>query len=222
MQLVVTWASWQIHEIKGCKCAGMPGMFSPPPRVIYPGMHHGTCVAHVRWYMPGSLTNGFIWSQTRGRRSRHSQRMRNTQLHASGKRSMEKKYPVNPQQYPQNGLYSQIPSSPPILMTLGRKTDTWNETTALTSGGHMILTKSIICDFVQQMSVIFAMLLSPCFIRLFHYGSTEHGGALVKVYLADNICNILVCLSFCAKHECIYARSNIRRLRWDIGLLFTM
>ena len=26
---------------------GMPGTFSPPPRVSYPDMHHGTCVTHV-------------------------------------------------------------------------------------------------------------------------------------------------------------------------------
>ena len=26
-------------------------------------MHHGTCVRHVPWYMPGSLTSSFLWSQ---------------------------------------------------------------------------------------------------------------------------------------------------------------
>ena len=36
---------------------GMPGMFSPAPHVIYPGLHHGT---HVPWCMPRSLTSGFI------------------------------------------------------------------------------------------------------------------------------------------------------------------
>ena len=38
---------------------GMPGTFSPPPRVNDPDMHHGTCVTcvtHVPWCMPGSLT----------------------------------------------------------------------------------------------------------------------------------------------------------------------
>ena len=35
---------------------GMPGTFSPPPRVNDPDMHHGTCVP---WCMPGSLTSGF-------------------------------------------------------------------------------------------------------------------------------------------------------------------
>ena len=28
------------------------------PLVSYPGMHHGTCVAHVPWCMSGSLTHG--------------------------------------------------------------------------------------------------------------------------------------------------------------------
>ena len=37
-----------------------------------PGMHHGTCVKHVPWRLSGSLTSGW-----RGKRSRHSRRMRN-------------------------------------------------------------------------------------------------------------------------------------------------
>ena len=38
---------------------GMPGTFSPPPRVSNPDMHHGRCATHVPWYMPGSLTVSF-------------------------------------------------------------------------------------------------------------------------------------------------------------------
>ena len=34
---------------------GMPGTFSP---VSDPGMHHGTCVTHVPWCMPRSLSHG--------------------------------------------------------------------------------------------------------------------------------------------------------------------
>ena len=41
---------------------GMPGTFSPPPGVSDPDMHHGTCVTHVPWCMPGSLTSSFLWS----------------------------------------------------------------------------------------------------------------------------------------------------------------
>ena len=42
---------------------GMLGMFSPPPRVRDSDMHHVTCVTHVSWSMPGSLTSGFLWSR---------------------------------------------------------------------------------------------------------------------------------------------------------------
>ena len=51
---------------------GMPGTFSPPPRVSDPDMHHCTCVTHVTWCMPGTLTSSFLWSRWRGKRSRHS------------------------------------------------------------------------------------------------------------------------------------------------------
>ena len=59
------------------RVAHAPGTFSPPPWVSDPDMHHGTCVTHVPWCMPGSLTSGFILSWWRGKRSRHSRRMRN-------------------------------------------------------------------------------------------------------------------------------------------------
>ena len=48
-------------------------------------MHHGTCVTHVPWCMPGPLTSGFFWSRWRGRCSRHSRLMRNPQYYVSVK-----------------------------------------------------------------------------------------------------------------------------------------
>ena len=60
--------------------------FPRPPRVSDPNMHHGTRVTHVPWCMPGSLTSGPLWSWWRGKRSRHSWRMRNPQFYVSGKR----------------------------------------------------------------------------------------------------------------------------------------
>ena len=30
-------------------------------------MHHGTCVTHVPWRMPGSLTSGFLWIRRVGK-----------------------------------------------------------------------------------------------------------------------------------------------------------
>ena len=68
---------------------GMPGTFFPPARVSDTDMHHGTCVTHVPWCMPGSLTSGSLWSRWRGKRSRHSRRMRNPQFYVSGKSSIE-------------------------------------------------------------------------------------------------------------------------------------
>ena len=67
--------------------------FPRPPQVSDPDMHHGTWVTHVPWCMPELLTSGFLWSWWRGKRSRHSQRMRNPQFHVSGKR------PINAYMY---------------------------------------------------------------------------------------------------------------------------
>ena len=63
---------------------GMLGTFSPPPRVSEPDMHHDTCVTHVSWWMPGSLTTSLIWSQWWGKR--HTRGMHNPQFYVSGKR----------------------------------------------------------------------------------------------------------------------------------------
>ena len=52
-------------------------------------MHHGTCVTHVPWFMPGSLASGFLWIRWRGKRSRHSRRMRNPHFYESCKKPME-------------------------------------------------------------------------------------------------------------------------------------
>ena len=64
----------------------MSGTFFPPPRVSDPDMHQGTCVTHVPWCMPGSLTSGCLWSKWRGKRSWHSRRMRKPQFYVSDKK----------------------------------------------------------------------------------------------------------------------------------------
>ena len=61
------WASCQIRKMAGEPAPGMPGTFSPSPQVSDPDMHHGTCVTHVPWCMPGSLTSGFLWNQRLGK-----------------------------------------------------------------------------------------------------------------------------------------------------------
>ena len=63
--LWMQWASCQIRKIAGAHAPGMPGTFSPSPQVSDPDMHHGTCVTHVPWCMPGSLTSGFLWNRRR-------------------------------------------------------------------------------------------------------------------------------------------------------------
>ena len=73
-------------ELRVVHAPGIPGTFSPPPRVSEPSMHQGTCVTHAPWCMPGSLTSGFLRSRWRGKRSRHSWRMHNPQVYVSGKR----------------------------------------------------------------------------------------------------------------------------------------
>ena len=58
------------------------------PLISDPDMHHGTCVTHVPGCVPGSLSSGFLWSQWRWKRSRHSRRMRNPHFYVSGKGPM--------------------------------------------------------------------------------------------------------------------------------------
>ena len=76
------WTFYQIRKLLGCVCAGNVG------DVFDPDMHHGTCVTHVPWYMPRSITSSFLWSRWRGKRSRHSRLMRKSQFYVSGKRPM--------------------------------------------------------------------------------------------------------------------------------------
>ena len=84
-RVIVEWACCQIRKIVGCMHQEYR-TFSPPTRVSDPDMHQGTCVTHVPWCMHGSLTNGFLWNRWRGKRSRHSRRMRNQWFYICGKR----------------------------------------------------------------------------------------------------------------------------------------
>ena len=64
LKLAESWASYQIHKIACCACAGNAGNVFPCGRLQTKplnsdlGMHHGTYVTHVSWCMPGSLTRG--------------------------------------------------------------------------------------------------------------------------------------------------------------------
>ena len=81
-------ASCQIHKIACCHAPGMPGPFSPPPGIKNPDMHHSTCMMHVPMNMPWLPTGSVLWSWWRGKRSWHSQCMRNPQFYVSCKRLM--------------------------------------------------------------------------------------------------------------------------------------
>ena len=76
-------------KLRVVQAPGMPGTFSPSTRVRDSNMHHGTCVTHVPWCMPGSLTTGFLWNRWQGKRSWHSRRMRNPQFYVSVKRPID-------------------------------------------------------------------------------------------------------------------------------------
>ena len=94
---------------------GMPGTFSPPPRVSDLDMHHGTCGTHVPWCMPGSLTSGFLWSRWWEKRSQHSWRMHNPQFYLSGKRPMGANQRAN-SMWPESNPCVQSCSLPSYLM----------------------------------------------------------------------------------------------------------
>ena len=75
------WSLARYVKLRVTHAPGMPGTFSPPSRISDPDTHHGTCVTHAPWFMSGSLTSGFLWSQWRGKRSQHSWHMRNLQFY---------------------------------------------------------------------------------------------------------------------------------------------
>ena len=69
--------------------AGMPGTFSPPPTskktASWGSRHASRHVHHARAVMH----DGIATPRWRGKRSRHSQRLRNLQFYVSGKRPMD-------------------------------------------------------------------------------------------------------------------------------------
>ena len=82
---VISGVSYQICKIAGCACAGNAGnvfphhRFQRKPLVSDPGMRHARAVMHV----------GIAYPRWRGKRSRHSRRMRIPQFYVSGKSPME-------------------------------------------------------------------------------------------------------------------------------------
>ena len=86
--IVVAWTSYQIHNIAGGACAGNAGNVSPPPTSreadSWRSRHASRHVRHARAVMHIEIAS----PRSRGKRSRHSRCMRNTQFYISGKRPM--------------------------------------------------------------------------------------------------------------------------------------
>ena len=92
-QLPPSYVSNQPRKIAGSACAGNAGNgFFPSPQVSVTDLYQGTWAMHVPWCMPVSLTSGFLWSRWRGKRSRYSRRMRNTQFCVTSMRPMLNKW----------------------------------------------------------------------------------------------------------------------------------
>ena len=87
---------------------GRPETFSPPPRISDPDMHHCTCATHVPWCMPVSLTNGFIWSRWKGKRSRRTPRMCDPHfyVYVSGKRPIMHSQNLSSSEISHNAWYA--------------------------------------------------------------------------------------------------------------------
>ena len=58
---LIHWPLTRYATLRVAHAPGMSGTVSPPPRVSDPDMHHGTCVTHAPWCMPGSLTSVFFF-----------------------------------------------------------------------------------------------------------------------------------------------------------------
>ena len=75
-------------ELRAAHASGMPGMFSPPPTsketASWRFRHASRHVRHARAVMHVGIAN----PQWHGKRSRHSRRIRNSQLYVSGKRAI--------------------------------------------------------------------------------------------------------------------------------------
>ena len=84
----MTWSSYQIRKIAGYACAWNAGNVSSATVGSHPDMHRGTCVMHVPWCMPRSLTSGFFWRRSRGKCPRYSRRMCNPLFYVPGQRTM--------------------------------------------------------------------------------------------------------------------------------------
>ena len=80
-----TWNRW-LRMRRECREHFPRHRLQRKPLVSDPGMHQGTCVTHVPWFMSGSLTNGGGGNACVTKRKR----MHNQQFYESGKRPISR------------------------------------------------------------------------------------------------------------------------------------
>ena len=80
-----TWNRW-LRMRRECRERFPRHRLQRKPLVSDPGMHQGTCVTHVPWFMSGSLTNGGGGNACVTKRKR----MHNQQFYESGKRPISR------------------------------------------------------------------------------------------------------------------------------------
>ena len=92
LHVLIIWCCiWPMSKLYGANGRNTIPLHSyKSPQVSNPDMHHGTCIMHMQWCMPGSLTSGFLWSRCWGKRSWHSRHIRNPQIYLFGKRPIAK------------------------------------------------------------------------------------------------------------------------------------
>ena len=152
----LTMGLFQTRKFADCACAGNAGSVSSPPRVSNPDMHHGTCVMHVPWCMPGSLSSGFPWGQWRGKRSRHLRCMRNPQFYVSGKRPMALRCLIVP------GILSSL--SKAIAYWLKEGTIIWTNEYSLRYSHHLFY--SLVFTWVPETNIMQRLMISICSLSL--------------------------------------------------------
>ena len=128
---------------------GKPGTFSRPLRIRDHDMHHGT------WFMPVSLTSGFLWSWWRGKRSWQSRRMCNPQFWLSGKRPIDDAFYYLPTDSPVSlGEIPMLQFSCSGTRDIGPLKNKAMLTIILACGQQYSTQDSLIKVFVQQLMTI--------------------------------------------------------------------
>ena len=175
----IPWASCQICKIAGCACVGYAGnvfLVAAGKRSRH-ASGDARAVVHDGWQ-----TDGFLWSRWRGKRSRHSRRMRNPQFYVSGKRPMD---------WTKNYLWF-------ICVGLDIIHDSFSLLTCgifITIGRHRLVGTDLNCDQFCKQAFDQISRLNDRFcwsqgVLLFKFLRTSHGigtGALFRIHFYHHI-----------------------------------